>query len=300
MGDGDAGPAAYRAQADLLILGQDVQAVAAATAAAQAVGHRPVGPFGHAEAMALIEGEAGAQRLILAIGADEEAALDPLLAAIERAAGQGRCNGVVALPAAMIDRVAAIITHAAIDLLCDSTPIELAAALTFQAAQTGLPGDAYGAGADVRRIAETFASLADSPRSGRAVREHPHGYQVEPPAVERNAMTANDFRRVIRARRLRARFFDEGLFADPAWDMLLDLAAARLEGGAVAVSSLCIASAVPPTTALRWIRIMSEQDLLERTADPMDGRRVFIGLSDHVARSMNAYFAAVKEAGLLA
>ena len=36
-------------------------------------------------------------------------------------------------------------------------------------------------------------------------------------------------RRIIRQRQLRARFFDGDLFADPAWDMLLDLTAARIE-----------------------------------------------------------------------
>ena len=34
-------------------------------------------------------------------------------------------------------------------------------------------------------------------------------------------------RRIIRQRQLRARFFEADLFADPAWDMLLDLTAAR-------------------------------------------------------------------------
>jgi len=36
--------------------------------------------------------------------------------------------------------------------------------------------------------------------------------------------------------------------ADPAWDMLLDLTAARAESRAVSVSSLCIAAGVPTTT----------------------------------------------------
>ena len=36
-------------------------------------------------------------------------------------------------------------------------------------------------------------------------------------------------RRIIRQRQLRARFFDGDLFADPAWDLLLDLTAARVE-----------------------------------------------------------------------
>ena len=40
--------------------------------------------------------------------------------------------------------------------------------------------------------------------------------------------------------------------------MLLDLTAARAEHTRVSVTSLCIASGVPPTTALRWIGQMSD------------------------------------------
>jgi hypothetical protein len=98
-------------------------------------------------------------------------------------------------------------------------------------------------------------------------------------------------RRIIRQRQLRSRFFDGELFADPAWDMLLDLTAARVEQVRVSVTSLCIASGVPPTTALRWIGQMSEAGLLERVEDQTDRRRVFITLSDHAAEAMALYFA---------
>jgi len=98
-------------------------------------------------------------------------------------------------------------------------------------------------------------------------------------------------RRVIRQRQLRARFFDGALFADPAWDMLLDLAAARAEDKQVSVTSLCIASGVPPTTALRWIGQLTAAGLFERVEDETDRRRVFITLSDDAAEAMARYFA---------
>ncbi len=98
-------------------------------------------------------------------------------------------------------------------------------------------------------------------------------------------------RRIIHHRQLRARFFDGELFADPAWDMLLDLTAARVEHTRVSVTSLCIASGVPPTTALRWIGQLIEAGLFERIEDDADRRRVFISLSDHAAEAMARYFA---------
>lgn len=100
-------------------------------------------------------------------------------------------------------------------------------------------------------------------------------------------------RGIIRQRQLRARFLDGELFADPAWDILLDLTAARAEQCRVSVSSLCIASAVPPTTALRWIGQMTHAGLLERIEDQADRRRAFITLSDTAAEAMARYFAAL-------
>jgi len=51
---------------------------------------------------------------------------------------------------------------------------------------------------------------------------------------------------VIRARRLRDRFFDSDLFADPAWDMLLDLLQAEIVQLRVPVSRVC--SRIPSLT----------------------------------------------------
>lgn len=98
-------------------------------------------------------------------------------------------------------------------------------------------------------------------------------------------------RRIIARRQARARFFDRALFADPAWDILLDLAAARAEHARVSVTSLCIASGVPPTTALRWIGQMTEAGLLRRVEDDTDRRRVFVALTDGAAEAMARYFA---------
>ena len=84
----------------------------------------------------------------------------------------------------------------------------------------------------------------------------------------------------IQRRTFRDAQFRSALFADPAWDMLLDLFAARLKGKRICVSSLCIAARVPPTTALRWIRNMAEHGEIIRRPDPADRRRVYVAISD--------------------
>lgn len=102
-------------------------------------------------------------------------------------------------------------------------------------------------------------------------------------------------RRIIRQRQMRARYFDGDLFADPAWDMLLDLTAACVEQVRVSVTSLCIASGVPPTTALRWIGQMTDAGLLRRIEDESDRRRAFITLTDMAIDAMARYFADMGE-----
>lgn len=93
-------------------------------------------------------------------------------------------------------------------------------------------------------------------------------------------------RKIIASRRAREKIFGQGLFSDPAWDILLDLTAARLDGEVVAVTSLCIAANVPTTTALRWIKSMVVSDLLERRADPDDGRRSYVVITDATFQNM--------------
>ena len=106
-------------------------------------------------------------------------------------------------------------------------------------------------------------------------------------------VSAETVRAVIRARRLRTRYFADHLFADPAWDMLLDLLQAEIAQLRVPVSSLCIAAAVPATTALRWLKTMTQQGLFVRRADPHDGRRVLVELSPQASSAMRRYFADV-------
>jgi hypothetical protein len=117
---------------------------------------------------------------------------------------------------------------------------------------------------------------------GRVAAALAHGApDPAPPGID-----AAFVRGLIHARRQRAAAFGADLFADPVWDMMLDLLAARLEGAAVRTSSLCIAAGVPPTTALRWIRELTDRGLFVRASDPQDGRGVLIELSDEAAERM--------------
>ena len=154
---------------------------------------------------------------------------------------------------------------------------------------------------DLADFARTLARIAEQEDGGgSSVRDKPVSFRpasaamFEPlvaPDRSDSIPAAAKVRELIKLRRLRDQHFPPDLFADPAWDILLDLYAANLEGKSVSVSSLCIAAAVPPTTALRWITTMTEHGALVRKQDPNDARRVFIGLSKDSEERLTAYFA---------
>ncbi len=156
--------------------------------------------------------------------------------------------------------------------------------------------------AELARLAEQLGSLSsnlDTDDPEEALAEHAQDYRAEAPEDRAPATPPSPqrIRHLISMRRLRDRFFSPDLFADPAWDILLDLSASRLEGRSVSVSSLCIAAAVPPTTALRWIRMMTDQGLLERRADSADARRMFVDIADAAFDRVSGWFALVDSRG---
>ena len=100
---------------------------------------------------------------------------------------------------------------------------------------------------------------------------------------------------MISARQKRGKYLPCELFADPAWDMLLELLHAELSGRNVCITSLCGVAGVPQTTALRWIHQMIDQGLLLRRKDKDDGRRIYLELAAKVSGALRRYFVEVVE-----
>ena len=240
--------------------------------------------------------------MVEAAGADADllsAALDVIADRAARGAAV-----IVSFAEAQLDQVAASLLGHRAQLLCAPGPPERATALAV--ALAGRSGgrlredDPESEAARLRRLNEEVARIADllarigrEPQaSGLADRSLAFTGELDDAAI-----APADVRRAIRARRLRDQFFGGGLFEDPAWDMLLDLFAADLERARVSVSSLCIAAAVAPTTALRWIGRMSEAGLLERAPDPGDRRRAFMMLSAAARSGMIDYWQALRKLG---
>jgi DNA-binding MarR family transcriptional regulator len=144
------------------------------------------------------------------------------------------------------------------------------------------------------------ASLEGAPSADRAKLEpssraalimaHVERLATEAGAADHAGNCSPQFvRKVLAARAARQQFFNPDLFADPAWDILLELYALRCEQHRTSVSKLCIAAAVPTTTALRWIEKLQSEGLLEREADKNDGRRVWVEITDQGFDSVKAY-----------
>jgi DNA-binding MarR family transcriptional regulator len=158
------------------------------------------------------------------------------------------------------------------------------------AGQRGLNGTPTGFAPLGDDFADYPEQLRSPPRDYNAI---PRSFVPEDRVLDRQRAKA--VRRMLRQRRMREQYFPADLFADPAWDMLLDLYAARLERQPVSVSSLCIAAAVPATTALRWIKTMTDAGLFAREADPHDGRRIFIALAEGAFDALARYFEGLEE-----
>jgi hypothetical protein len=231
-----------------------------------------------------------------------------LLVRVDTLVREGLLGAVIAFEPSQIDDVTARVLGPHLALLCRPTPAELVADLIMagpsRASRAHDQRDTRDErerlqtlNDEVARIAATLARLTQENGIGREA-----GLNDVPsfgtPAAELEPVKAATVRNAIRARRMRHSFFRHDLFADPAWDMLLDLYAAHLEHVRVSVSSLCIAAAVPGTTALRWIGTMLEEDLFERTADPIDRRRAYISLTPKARDGMHRYFDALQRAGL--
>lgn len=267
-------------------------------------------------------------RLDIQIGGDivllccqrQSVLLERLMVQIETIAIQNNMAVILLAGIETLDLAYACVRSPRTQLLCNPDNTDLAAALL--AASKDDPGlrdlhDAPREGdshrldqlsQEVSRLARTIESLTTRSRGavpsfdlGRPVSDRSSDYigmpalppmAGEPVADNSVDITAARVRDLLRARRMRADFLAGELFADPAWDMLLDLMAARLEHERVSVSSLCIASAVPPTTALRWIRTLTDTGLVVRQADPHDGRRIFIALADEAADALTRWFTA--------
>ena len=288
----------------ILVAADSEAGMARARSTIEMAGLRVADAVGIGDALARIERQAAASALWVELAGERLEGADDLLDHVVRDVSSGRYPAIIAARADHIDRLGGHALNGDIDVLIDAEEPERAAALALALSGARQAHELSDVSADkqaarlrqlseeVSRIASTLARLSSGPAAASR--------RVDlVPAEDVPEISAETVRGVIRARRLRSRYFPDDLFADPAWDMLLDLLQAEIAQLRVPVSSLCIAAAVPATTALRWLKTMVQEGLFVRRADPHDGRRVFVELAPTTSQALRRYFAEVGQVAVI-
>jgi hypothetical protein len=294
----------YADSPPMLVAASSERAMGLAEHSAAAAGLRVGARLPIEQAAERIEQQIAATAVWVELDRDGGPAMDELLAKIGRDVDDGRYAAVVSATSDLLDPIAASLDGSGVELIIDAGEADRVAALAIATSRRGMPLHVADVASDnnaerlrqlseeVSRIASTLARLSTGPAAPIRPIEKSSAADVPPLSVE-------TVRSVIRARRMRARYFRDELFADPAWDMLLDLLQAEIAQLRVPVSSLCIAASVPATTALRWLKTMVSEGIFVRRADPHDGRRVFVELAPEASQALRRYFADVGQPAVI-
>jgi hypothetical protein len=294
----------YADSPPMLVAASSERAMGLAEHSAAAAGLRVGARLPIEQAAERIEQQIAATAVWVELDRDGGPAMDELLAKIGRDVDDGRYAAVVSATSDLLDPIAASLDGSGVELIIDAGEADRVAALAIATSRRGMPLHVADVASDnnaerlrqlseeVSRIASTLARLSTGPGAPIRPIEKSSAGDIPPLSVE-------TVRSVIRARRMRSRYFRDELFADPAWDMLLDLLQAEIAQLRVPVSSLCIAASVPATTALRWLKTMVSEGIFVRRADPHDGRRVFVELAPEASQALRRYFADVGQPAVI-
>jgi DNA-binding MarR family transcriptional regulator len=295
---------AYLGQPPVLIAATSDGALALAEQTIEAAGLRVGAKLRIKEARDRLESQAAVTALWIEVDRDLGDELDELLGFIGRRSDAMGFATIVSTSADLIDPIIARLGDADVEFLVDPSKGDRFAVLALAIANRGFPQRISDVSKDanaerlrqlseeVSRIASKLVSLSTDPPIMARPEQAIEGEELP-------AISVETIRNIIRARRLRARYFDDELFADPAWDMLLDLLQAEISQLRIPVSSLCISASVPATTALRWIKKMVSEGIIIRRPDPHDGRRVFIELDPKSSLALQRYFAEAGKLGII-
>ncbi|MBO1040882.1 response regulator [Brucella pituitosa] len=143
----------------------------------------------------------------------------------------------------------------------------------------------------IKEVQQLSEFLISSSPNTKSVVDSNFSIQRDPtyqPNVER-------FKELLRIRDVRVQFFPGKLFIDPAWHILLELMENYLAGTTITAFSLFVVSGVPTATASRRLDDMENAGLIQRTIDPLDGRRQIVSLTEAAIELMYSYLTALDQ-----
>lgn len=113
-------------------------------------------------------------------------------------------------------------------------------------------------------------------------------------------MTEDHVHSLLNARRGREVLFGRELFSDPAWDLILELYAAKLGNGRMSAPQLARSIGVSETIAYRWIAALVEAGIVFWNEKLSDSTETTLELSneagekmDHLAKQWSSAFISI-------
>ena len=94
--------------------------------------------------------------------------------------------------------------------------------------------------------------------------------------------------RLLEERRWRLRFLPKDI-NEAMWDILLELYIGRQKDRPTSTWSLCIASGVAVSTALRYVNSLVDKGYVSRRGDARDRRRTLLELTDSAVEVLESY-----------
>ena len=91
-------------------------------------------------------------------------------------------------------------------------------------------------------------------------------------------------------RELRREAFGQELSNDHCWELIITMYLAACSDIQLSVMDIAHTTGVPAATTVRWLNVLTANDLLIRTADVSDGRRTWVSLKPSLIKRLDTYF----------
>jgi FixJ family two-component response regulator len=273
----DAGPA------DILVIDDDGDWVTECNFMLASLGYRSVGALSREEALEIIlVGQISTVIIDYNMPGCDGLALAQELSEIARAQGRN-LRFVLATGHATLEVAVGAIRASVTDFLekpvtreqLRATLVRIHSAEAGISMRTTLVGQLSTVSAEMQRLARLMGQ--------------PEGGDTTPGEDRRKGADIVFIRQLLRHETKRREISNGSLFGDPTWAMLLDLMIANLENRTVSVSSACIASGAPTTTALRLVNKLVADAILDRIPDNKDGRRDFLVIAPDIKALLSSY-----------
>lgn len=118
-----------------------------------------------------------------------------------------------------------------------------------------------------------------------------NGIDTEPGELTEECRMVRIAQAILQLRRQRKDEFDESLFGEPAWEMLLELYVRDASGTVSTVAELLANSDASDSTAVRWLFHLDKLGFVTRRAHPLDAKTEFVDLTVEVKAALERHLA---------